>query len=345
MTVQPVRFWSGTSSGSPILLPVPISPVTQYGRVILENLTALATLGSSAVSFRWEFYTGMANGSAYADKYLGGSTNPSTVTKAFAAAPNGFSFINNNAPSVVATASASAFNPGASTTIVIGSATGVPSSGVVRINWATGMSQINGMYFYYTLSGTTVTLPYLNTVGYAAGTTGSLSFISNYGTQFSTIAQGITDIITGSTTTVQFGTQHPYQVGEYIQLNIPALYGAQLAQFLNWQTGVPNATRVNNAGYQILSTDASTVTLAVNTVGQGAFAFPTNAEVQALTGKVQNTFPQAIYAGFNPSVILAQNASQFTSGGTILELGSAIVGSSGDLLNLYIESDTLLATY
>ena len=159
----------------------------------------------------------------------------------------------------------------------------------------TGMQQIAGIPFTVTVTGsTTFTIPWnTNQSAYT-------SYDTSTSTQDATFkkvlyphlyfpgATVISNVTTGTTTTIDTASAHNFVVGQEVALRIPSVYGTTQLNSL------PNSTTPGSPiyGYVISVTDYNTVVLNINSTGYTAF----NSN-QAFTSFPGLQFPQIVAVG------------------------------------------------
>jgi hypothetical protein len=206
-------------------------------------------------------------------------------------------------------------------------------TGILWLSKATGASQwANAFYNFTATSSTAITLTGVNNT-FAAGTSVSFTIVQNIGSQLLQTSQVITAISspTSTTTLLTMSTNTGgFAVGDYLLPNIPTTYGS-MASGLDYNNSGP----INNlGGYLITAVSGNTVTIQASTTGY-SFSYPTDAVVQASTGKTYQK-PIAIPAGVTPTIY---NQAQKWTGAVYLTLGTSVCGLSGN--SLWVEAATI----
>jgi hypothetical protein len=190
---------------------------------------------------------------------------------------NGFTFVNQAFPPTFTKLAFTAINQ--TTWVVLMANTGnIQVGDYVKLTGLTGMLQAAGIVAQVTAVtvNTSITLGFIASAvtagaSFTAASTGG--FVQKfYPNAFYPKKQQVLFITQANQAVVYFAQPNDYTPGEIVDFNIPSTYG--MTQ-LNFRTGMPRgAARVLSV---VNTATTSSITIAVNTTGFTAFAYPTSA--------------------------------------------------------------------
>jgi len=280
-------------------------------------------------------------------------------------AANAFVELNYNNPAVFSlnngSTGISAWSSATPPVLTVGSTAGLPAGTIVRLSSLataanTSIIGYSGMDFtvgYGTLTGTTMSLDYVNggvtttstgnfrVVGYPiTSQSGSPAYITSSGL-FSPSRRYITNMTAAASCVITMSIQHNYTVGQEIRLSLPggsAVWGnyAALDNYANPNSGTTPNSWIITAVDTATGNTHNTITINANTTGYGTFAFPTTL----------SSFSQAqvIPFGEDTATALAQNPPLSSLGDAVQNIqyigmtlaggtgASAPAGQSGDVI-------------
>jgi hypothetical protein len=285
------------------------------------NQTQFNSVANPGVLKRAWFIQGMANGSYFGVK----NTNGAATDESIFAATNGFTpFDSSNLPTFGATAitSVSQANPAVVTAVAHGLVTG----DIVRLVNVTNMQQVSGFLFSVTVTGVnTFTIPLDSSLFSAPGAGGTVRKV--FLNPFILKERTITNVTQAVQAVVTTSVNHGYSVGDMVSFRIP-LTGYGMQQL--------NPTPANSyLRVEIVAVgSASTFTVNLDTTTFTAFTFPTSANAYL------QSRPQVVpvgAAGTSPNFLLDATDNTGILG---LSLGSALVGTAGDVIRFWAFSGT-----
>lgn len=289
-------------------------------RIIITDVSNVNTPANNEfVEASWTI--GQDNGTAIVRSYTGAA--PATDVAVVSA--NGVSILD---PSVAefagALTAATAVSQAAPAVVSLPDTTGLSNGDTILITNTTGMNQIGGMEF--TISGlianTSFELSFLDSAAFAAAATNGIVRRRNRLPEFTPRRLLITNMSQAAQMIVTISVTHDYVVGELIRLVVPAEFGMVEANDLRAEVVAIGAA--DGSGF------TNTITLDIDSSAFTAFAFPASAAVPF-------TFPQVVPFGDDNQASLAatNNISAFQ-----VTLGSAVVGTAGDTIQVMLFSGT-----
>lgn len=304
-----------TSAGVPFAIPLREG----YDFFELINLTQMATTEDPGVVVKSEWQNGFSTvqsssvpiqGIVYSKTTSTNALNGSVVTAGgFEMQDTSGQFTSGNlGPLIASTGITNAAPP----VVSVASTTGIVAGQVYRVTSSTNAMQIAGMDFTIgtVVTNTSFALQYMVAPGSAA-TSANVQQI-NFQPLYYPRKRYIVSITNAFPCVVVLSVTHGYNVGEFVQFEIPSVYGTGISSGLNQVRG--EITAIN------LSTNSITVNL--DTTAMGAFTFPVNSDVPF-------TFAQTVPTGEIPQ---NSNSATYNTGVLQMYCGSAVCGASGDVM-------------
>lgn len=304
-----ISMGSFTSTGAAVS--IQLDPGCNY--FYLKNRTQWGQSANPAVVIQAEWFSNMANGSAYA---ITNSAAGSNVMVADAITSNGFTLIDPDNPITYAAV------PLANPAFTQASQAVFSTLGAVAHNLSVGnlvvLTDLTGARQYASVFYTVAAVPtastftlLLNTVGVTQATAG---FVQRVGTllPFMPRQRTITGITNAASAVITLAAASGLVVGEYIRIYVPTAFGMpQMNGQLALVTAV-NATPLVNS-----------ITVDINSTGFGTFAFPASATVPF-------TFPQIVPVGEVATILSGAEINTLFRG---IQLGTAVVGANLDVID------------
>lgn len=276
MTVQIVTGTFTNVASTPYFLPLK----QQVNEFYLKNLTRSGvTVGSVAGSLTSDriveayFNPQVQNNNTALIKQNGTVSGVLAPLNNGNLAQNGITIVTDAgfvAPAPVAIAS---FVPGTTTVWTTGAPHGLRVGDTVRVYGLTTAPQFGGVAMTVTAVGSTTTFTTLLNTSAGLTSVGFVQKIGNYLLPTSSLyypaLRGIAAITNANPMVVTTLVQQNYAAGDVVVFDIPTVFG--IPQLTNQYTGLPVEATVISANNAV---GTQTVTLAINSIGFGTFAWP-----------------------------------------------------------------------
>lgn len=275
-------------------------------RVVVENLTRIAGISSTSAVVRYFWDEASGNARTFTE------AASTTATIQGSIATNGIRVVRPST-NIFGARTAFASSTNASPVVVTSNGHGLAVGDHVLINSATGAAQIQGMVFKITAVTTNTFTICLNTPGSAA-TAGSFQKVDM--ALASPSINHVRGVSQATSAVVSLTSSIDYIVGNRISFSGFDTFGM---------------TELNDLEAQItaVNTTNNTVTVDLDTSGFSPFSFPSSAGAGAQR-------PHIYPAGIEDTNFL--DGSFRTNRGTMVILGSSVVGSSSDILVVTAEN-------
>lgn len=288
-------------------------PQLVQGSFVSDGLPKVLDIQAGALYFKltnvtagqeYEWYKGFAADTAY--DVTGSALISSGGISAFQSAENAFG------PEKVGTAVSQA-----ASAVVTMNAHGFLEGDVVRLYGTTGMRQIAGMLFKVKapVNANDFAID-LDSSGFAAAATAVKARKLLVPQLFEPRARYVVALGLGASTTVTCSEDHGYQVGQYVTLQVPAVFGS---------------VEINGKSGRISSVPASNqFVVEIDSAAATAFAFPSSGSVPISFAMVEPAGSQ--YTLSQGNVFFDSSVNVGVRG---LALGATVVGSAADEIYYY----------
>lgn len=263
-----------TNPATIVAVNVPLSDSPDW--FFVKDTTNWGAASTAVAPMYAEWFSSMAAGSYLALNQISAAA-ASNYTYGSSGTTGGFTFINPSSPPTYAALPATAINR--TTWVVSMASTGSIAVGdIVRITNPVGMLQANGIVAQVTAvtTNTSITLGYV-----ASAVSAGLSFAANataatitkmYPGSMYPASRIVLFVTQASQAVVYFARPSDFTPGQLVDFTIPVPYGMTQLSFLTGLPGGPaRVLSVTN------SASVASITIALNTTGYTAFAYPTTA--------------------------------------------------------------------